>query len=198
MLLDGLMRFFRTLLSGKQALVDPENLGRELYMALLDPEIIGPIMRVCKLDDTLQGRFAALSLFAAVVFERTRIGLSGLDLGTSALSNLLSQIENAYSQNRTQEIWKLERGLVDAMVQDIDIIFRESSLGDATVKKHAINHAAALYGRLHAYKTMLGGQTKSVKSVLLRNLYGDKPTQAQIAALPNILSELKGLMENLP
>ena len=76
-------------------------------------------------------------------------------------------------------------GFINALVADIDMSFRERSLGDATVKKHATNHAAAFYGRLQAY-----GQDMDEKT-LRRNLFAGAPTDTQAAALPHIISDLK-------
>ena len=80
---------------------------------------------------------------------------------------------------------EVARGLVKALVADIDMSFRERSLGDASVKKHATNHAAAFYGRLKAYGQALDEET------LCRNLFADHPTAEQEAAIPKLINDLE-------
>ena len=178
------MRVLRTLLKGKQALDSPQSLGAQLYAALLRPSVLAEALGLCQLEDTLQGRFAAVSLCAAVVLHRP-------PQGPSALAHALQE---ALRADATATRAALERELVGAMVQDIDTAFREHSLGDATVKKHAKNHAAALYGRLRAYAAMLAGQGEPAEQVLRRNLYANSPTQGQVAALADLLPKLEGLI----
>lgn len=158
------MRFLRTLLGLKQVPDQNESEGRDLYAALLHPNILGSALKICRLEDSLNNRFAALCLCAAVVLE----GRSNRSL--------------------------VERALVGAMVTDIDIAFRENSLGDASVKKYATNHAAALYGRLRAYEIMLRKEPADL-DILARNLFANSPTKPQVRALPTILPQVQELIE---
>ena len=83
----------------------------------------------------------------------------------------------------------VKRDLINALVRDIDVSFRERSLGDASVKKHATNHAAAFYGRLNAY----AGNPD--EATLRRNLFADDPTPEQEAALPTLLTQVKDALK---
>lgn len=112
---------FRRLLCLFQRKQSP-TLGVQLYYRILAPETLGAVLGICALPDTLTGRFAALSLSAAVVLH------GRADRATA------------------------ERDLVGALVADLDVALRENSLGDASVKKQTTNHAAALYGRLRAFE----------------------------------------------
>ena len=137
--------------------------GRQLYARLIDPEMLSKALDICALRDDFSGRFEALALCGALALE---------------------------GQDARQD---REEGFVGALVADIDTAFRENSLGDATVKKHAKNHAAALYGRLRAYGRMLS-KPEEVEETLQRNLYGGEPEADQIAALPHVLPQLKDLL----
>ncbi len=180
------MRVLRTLLMGKQALDVSQSLGVQLYATLLQPSILAEALAACRLEDTLHGRFAAVSLCAALALQRP-------PRGSSALASALREAQGAEAAGARAAV---ERELVSAMVQDIDTAFREHSLGDAAVKKQTRNHAAALYGRLRAYATMLAGQGEPAGLVLSRNLYGSSPTQAQAAALTDVLPRLNELIRS--
>ena len=139
-----------------------------IYEALIAPQQLGSVLRICNLPDDFSGRFEAMSLLMACYLHKS---------GARA---------------------EVERALVGALVADIDNSFRENSLGDATVKRHAIHHAAALYGRLRAYAATFGDSSR-VRTTLKRNLYGDRPTAVQEQALPQVLPQifaLLGAMDN--
>lgn len=146
-----------------------QQAGQRLYAQLLEPPLLAEVLRLCQLSDTLSGRFAALSLCAALVLDGR--------------------------EDRAQ----VERDLVGAMVADIDTALRERSLGDATVKKQAKNHAAALYGRLRAYQQALAQpeEAQAQAQVLRRNLYADTPSPSQEQALPQVLPGLRSLLQAL-
>lgn len=137
--------------------------GREAYAALIAPQNLGTALEICALSDDFSGRFEAMSLLIACY-------LKGIE-------------------DRPE----VERALVGEFVADIDRSFRENSLGDATVKRHATNHAAALYGRLRAYEGMLADQSGGLET-LQRNLYGDAPTPKQATALPQVLPQIVDLV----
>ena len=144
-----------------------QQAGQRLYAQLLEPPLLAEVLRLCQLSDTLSGRFAALSLCAALVLDGR--------------------------EDRAQ----VERDFVGAMVADIDTALRERSLGDATVKKQAKNHAAALYGRLRAYQQALAQPEEALAQVLRRNLYTDTPSPLQEQALPQVLPGLRSLLQAL-
>jgi len=140
--------------------------GEALYEHLIKPESLGQVLALAQLPDSFTGRFEALALSAAVALGEAAESMPDAD---------------AYLQ-------ALRRDLVGALVRDIDISFREQSLGDATVKKHATNHASAFYGRLKAY-----GQP-DILPALRRNLYADAPTPDQEAALPELLHRVRQVL----
>lgn len=137
--------------------------GGQLYAELLQPETLARALAICQLPDDLTGRFAALAFSAALKLQGR------------------------------EDRAAVERELVGAMVADIDVAFREHSLGDASVKKHATNHAAALYGRLRAYERALSG-AEPMDTVLARNLYSAAPTVDQAEALPTLLPRMQDLL----
>ena len=138
--------------------------GEGLYQQMLEPSKLGAVLSICALPDTLTGRFAVLSLCASVALHQVK--------------------------NRTE----LERGFVGALVADLDLTFREKSLGDASVKKQIKNHASAFYGRLRAFERVLNNH-ESAQAVLQRNLYADKPTHEQRSALPHMIPKIRKFIQ---
>ena len=92
-----------------------------------------------------------------------------------------------------ESAYKIEGKTIALNLSRDPIRIREQSLGDATVKKHATNHAAALYGRLRAYEQALGG-VMPMEDVLARNLYGEQPKADQAETLPTILPRMRDLL----
>ncbi len=137
--------------------------GRQAYARLIAPETLGRALEICALPDDFSGRFEAMCLLIACDLH------GGEDRG------------------------EVERALVGEFVADIDRSFRENSLGDATVKRHATNHAAALYGRLRAYDAMLEDPALEGET-LRRNLYGDEPDAGQGEALRKLLPQIRDLL----
>ena len=140
------------------------RVGDELYQFMLQPTILGRGLTICGLDDTLTGRFAVLGLGGA-------LALAGRAESQAAM-----------------------RDFVAALVADMDTALRENSLGDATVKKHVTNHAAALMGRMQAYGQIRENDA-AAQAILARNLYGDAPSRAQAAALGHVLPQMRKLVE---
>lgn len=141
--------------------------GAILYRRLIEPKALGSALKICHLPDTFDNRFEVLALCAALKFEGEK--------------------------NRHA----LERDFMAALITDLDNSFREQSLGDSSVKKHATNHAAAFYGRLRAYGRMHAGQ-EDAPTTLRRNLYGDTTTAVQEMALAQLLPQLKKSLKRIP
>ena len=135
--------------------------GQDLYRDLIAPTRMAQALKICAMPDTFSARFEVLALMAALKLP---------------------------AQDAPEDA---ERQLISSLVEDIDVSFREQSLGDATVRKHAKNHAAAFYGRLRAYGAM---SDAGAEAILRRNLFGDSPTDAQAFALPQILPGLTKLL----
>jgi len=121
---------------------------------------------------------AARALYAAVVAQARRpLFYSGWQVPDSVdgrfdmlalhLFLLLDRLRAAGPEAR-----RLSQTLVDIFVQDMDVNLREMGVGDLSVGKRVRKHAAALYGRLDAYRTAMADTDAEVLvRAVSRNVY---------------------------
>lgn len=102
----------------------------------------------CGIPDTLDGRFDALALHAALVIDRLRQEPDG-----EALS----------------------QAFFDAMFRHLDLTLREIGIQDLGVGRRIKIMAEGFHGRALAYREALAGGPTPLAEVLRRNAYGGKP-----------------------
>jgi cytochrome b pre-mRNA-processing protein 3 len=104
---------------------------------------------VCGIPDTLDGRFDALALHAALVIDRLR---------------------------REPDGEQLAQGFFDAMFHHLDLTLREIGVQDLGVGRRIKIMAEGLHGRALAYRAALSeDDPAALTEVLRRNAYGGRP-----------------------
>ena len=106
------------------------------------------LFEACGIPDTLDGRFDALALHAALVIERLQREPDG---GTLA-----------------QEFF-------DVMFKHLDLTLREIGVQDLGVGRRIKIMAEGFHGRARAYREALEGGATPLAEVLRRNAYGGRP-----------------------
>ena len=116
------------------------------------------LFEACGIPDTLDGRFDALALHAALVIDRLRTEPDGEALA---------------------------QAFFDAMFRHLDLTLREIGVQDLGVGRRIKIMAEGLHGRALAYREALqGGGTTPLAEALRRNAYGGRsPDEAQVAQL---------------
>jgi len=102
----------------------------------------------CGIPDSLDGRFDALALHAALTIDRLRHEPDGETLAQS---------------------------FFDAMFKHLDLTLREIGVQDLGVGRRIKIMAEGLHGRALAYREALAGGPASLGEVLRRNAYGGRP-----------------------
>lgn len=102
----------------------------------------------CAIPDTLDGRFDALALHAALVIDRLRVERDGEQLA---------------------------QGFFDAMFRHLDLTLREIGVQDLGVGRRIKIMAEGFHGRALAYRDALAGAPSELSQVLRRNAYGGSP-----------------------
>jgi cytochrome b pre-mRNA-processing protein 3 len=102
----------------------------------------------CGIPDTLDGRFDALALHAALVVDRLR---------------------------REPDGAVLAQAFFDAMFRHLDLTLREIGVQDLGVGRRIKIMAEGFHGRALAYREALEGGPTSLAEVLRRNAYGGRP-----------------------
>lgn len=117
------------------------------------PDLFG----ACGIPDTLDGRFDALALHAALMIDRLR---------------------------REPDGEALAQAFFDTMFRHLDLTLREIGVQDLGVGRRIKVMAEGLHGRALAYRAALARGAASLGEVLRRNAYGGTaPTDAQVACL---------------
>jgi cytochrome b pre-mRNA-processing protein 3 len=115
------------------------------------------LFEACGIPDTLDGRFDALALHAALMIDRLR---------------------------REPDGDGLAQAFFDAMFRHLDLTLREIGVQDLGVGRRIKIMAEGLHGRALAYRSALGGGSLQLKDVLRRNAYGGRsPDDAQLERL---------------
>ena len=122
----------------------------------------------CGIPDTLDGRFDALALHAALMIDRLR---------------------------REPDGEPLAQAFFDIMFRHLDLTLREIGVQDLGVGRRIKIMAEGLHGRALAYRTALAGGTTPLSEVLRRNAYGGTaPSDGQVARLE---AHVRGYVEHL-
>lgn len=142
-----MFRLFRR--SANRAVID--RLSGEIVAAARHPALFAAY----GIEDSVDGRFEALTLHAAVVLRRlSRMPPPGPEIA--------------------QE-------LADSLFRSLDAALREKGIGDLSVPKHMKSFASAFLGRANAYDLALNGDAKDLAAALLRNVYGGQGNPDRLA-----------------
>jgi cytochrome b pre-mRNA-processing protein 3 len=115
------------------------------------------LFEACGIPDTLDGRFDALALHAALVIDRLRREADGEGLA---------------------------QAFFDAMFRHLDLTLREIGVQDLGVGRRIKIMAEGLHGRALAYREALAGGPVPLSDVLRRNAYGGRsPDNAEVERL---------------
>ncbi len=115
------------------------------------------LFETCGIPDTLDGRFDALALHAALMIDRLR---------------------------REPDGEVLAQAFFDAMFRHLDLTLREIGIQDLGVGRRIKIMAEGLHGRALAYREALNGGSTPLAEVLRRNAYGGRsPEDADMIAL---------------
>jgi cytochrome b pre-mRNA-processing protein 3 len=136
---------------------DPEEaFAAALYLRTAEHARAPELFEACGIPDTLDGRFDALALHAALMIDRLR---------------------------REPDGEALAQAFFDAMFRHLDLTLREIGVQDLGVGRRIKVMAEGLHGRALAYRQALGGGPTSLGDVLRRNAYGgSSPADAQAVA----------------
>jgi cytochrome b pre-mRNA-processing protein 3 len=115
------------------------------------------LFEACGIPDTLDGRFDALALHAALAIDRLR---------------------------REPDGESLAQAFFDAMFRHLDLTLREIGVQDLGVGRRIKIMAEVLHGRALAYREALAGGPAPLSDVLRRNAYGGtSPADAEVERL---------------
>jgi cytochrome b pre-mRNA-processing protein 3 len=122
-----------------------------VYRATAERARAPELFEGCGIPDTLDGRFDALALHAALVIDRLR---------------------------REPDGQALAQAFFDTMFRHLDLTLREIGVQDLGVGRRIKIMAEGLHGRALAYREALAGKSSaSLAEVLRRNAYGGRPPQ---------------------
>jgi cytochrome b pre-mRNA-processing protein 3 len=126
-----------------------EDFAAALYARTAERAREAELYEACGIPDTLDGRFDALALHAALVIDRLRHEPDG-----EALS----------------------QAFFDAMFRHLDLTLREIGVQDLGVGRRIKIMAEGFHGRALAYRAALAGEGPTpFAEVLRRNAYGGRP-----------------------
>jgi cytochrome b pre-mRNA-processing protein 3 len=126
-----------------------EDFAATLYTRTAERARAAELYEACGIPDTLDGRFDALALHAALVIDRLRHEPDG-----EALS----------------------QAFFDAMFRHLDLTLREIGVQDLGVGRRIKIMAEGFHGRALAYRAALAGDGPApLAEVLRRNAYGGRP-----------------------
>lgn len=126
-----------------------EDFAAALYARTADRARAAELYEACGIPDTLDGRFDALALHAALMIERLRLEPDGEALA---------------------------QAFFDAMFRHLDLTLREIGVQDLGVGRRIKIMAEGFHGRALAYRSALAGEgSASLAETLRRNAYGGRP-----------------------
>lgn len=114
------------------------------------------LFEACGIPDTLDGRFDALALHAALMIDRLR---------------------------REPDGQALAQAFFDTMFRHLDLTLREIGVQDLGVGRRIKIMAEGLHGRALAYREALAGGPTPLVEVLRRNAYGGRPPANAVFAI---------------
>lgn len=125
-----------------------DDFAIQLYGRTAERARAPDLFESCGIPDTLDGRFDALALHAALVVDRLR---------------------------REPDGAVLAQAFFDAMFRHLDLTLREIGVQDLGVGRRIKIMAEGFHGRALAYREALEGGPTSLAEVLRRNAYGGRP-----------------------
>ena len=125
-----------------------EDFALRLYNRTAERARSPELFEACGIPDTLDGRFDALALHAALVIDRLQ---------------------------REPDGPALSQAFFDAMFRHLDLTLREIGVQDLGVGRRIKIMAEGFHGRALAYREALAGGATSLAEVLRRNAYGGTP-----------------------
>lgn len=130
------------------------------------------LFEVCGIPDTLDGRFDALALHAALMIDRLR---------------------------REPDGEGLAQAFFDAMFRHLDLTLREIGVQDLGVGRRIKIMAEGLHGRALAYREALAGGPAPLSDVLRRNAYGGRsPDDAEVERLELLVRDYAARLADTP
>ena len=124
-----------------------EAFAAALYARTAEQAREPALFEVCGIPDTLDGRFDALALHAALMIDRLR---------------------------REPDGEGLAQAFFDAMFRHLDLTLREIGVQDLGVGRRIKIMAEGLHGRALAYRAALADGPAPLSHVLRRNAYGGR------------------------
>jgi cytochrome b pre-mRNA-processing protein 3 len=126
-----------------------EQFAAALYARTAERARAAELFEACGIPDTLDGRFDALALYAALVIDRLR---------------------------REPDGETLSQAFFDAMFRHLDLTLREIGVQDLGVGRRIKIMAEGFHGRALAYRAALAADgPMPLGEVLRRNAYGGRP-----------------------
>ena len=122
----------------------------EVYRRTAEAARAPELFEACGIPDTLDGRFDALALHAALMIDRLR---------------------------REPDGEALSQAFLDAMFRHLDLTLREIGVQDLGVGRRIKIMAEGFHGRALSYRDALAGGPTSLQDVLRRNAYGGRPPE---------------------
>ena len=134
-----------------------DSFATALYARTAEQARAPVLFEACGIPDTLDGRFDALALHAALTIDRLRAEPDG------------EAMAQAY---------------FDAMFRHLDLTLREIGVQDLGVGRRIKIMAEGLHGRALAYREALRGGGSTLGDALRRNAYGGRvPDAAEVSRL---------------
>ena len=134
-----------------------EAFAAELYARTAKLARAPELFEACGVPDTLDGRFDALALHAALMIDRLR---------------------------REPEGEALAQAFFDAMFRHLDLTLREIGVQDLGVGRRIKVMAEGFHGRALAYRRALADGPATLSEALRRNAYGGRsPDDCRVARL---------------
>jgi len=148
-----------------------EDFAATLYTRTAERARAAELYEACGIPDTLDGRFDALALHAALVIDRLRHEPDG-----EALS----------------------QAFFDAMFRHLDLTLREIGVQDLGVGRRIKIMAEGFHGRALAYRAALAGEGPApLAEVLRRNAYGGRPPPVDAETVARLETHVRNEADRL-
>jgi cytochrome b pre-mRNA-processing protein 3 len=125
-----------------------DDFALQLYSRTAQQARATELFEACGIPDTLDGRFDALALHAALMIDRLQ---------------------------REPDGQVMAQAFFDAMFRHLDLTLREIGVQDLGVGRRIKIMAEGFHGRALAYREALAGGPTPLAEVLRRNAYGGRP-----------------------
>jgi cytochrome b pre-mRNA-processing protein 3 len=129
-----------------------DDFAAAIYKRVGEQARAAELFEACGIPDTLDGRFDALALHAALMIDRLR---------------------------REPDGEVLAQAFFDAMFRHLDLTLREIGIQDLGVGRRIKIMAEGLHGRALAYREALNDGPAPLAEVLRRNAYGGRSPEDQ-------------------